>query len=479
MRVRNPVLRGFHPDPTVCRVGDRYVCATSTFGWCPGLPIHVSEDLAHWRLAGHAMATVPDLERLAVDDGLYAPGLRHDGERYILACTVVDRREQRFRNFITTAADPAGPWSDPVMLPDGIGRIDPTPFLDDDGRLYLLLNDLPPAASECGGSRVIVLWELDRRTFQPIGGRRILWDGAMKRAATPEGPRLYRRDGWYWLLIAEGGTGQGHAVTMARARTLDGPWEPCPSNPLLTHRHLGQQARLQCVGHADLVQSADGSWWALALATRPRGGCALMNRETVLVPVAWEPGAWPVFAPGRGRVSLLTPAPPAAPIADGVVEPWLGLRGPAPIAPCPEGWRLDARPTPLSAGIGRPGLAGRRIVAWTGAIAAEVAAEAGVAAGLALFSNESSFVSLMVRDGATVLQTADGSVSAQAAAARRLELRWTSDGIIALADGVALPAAIPIAAAARGCFTGAVAALVAIGAGSARFTGLRGSGFDA
>jgi len=465
-RCQNPVLRGFHPDPTVCRVGDLYVCVTSTFAYCPGLPIHVSTDLAHWSLVAHALPEAPGLEQLGVGDGLYAPGLRHDGERFLLTCTIVDRKRQRFRNFVVTATDPAGPWSAPVFLPENLGRIDPTPFIDDDGALYVVLNDLPPERVPNGGNRIIKLWQLDRESFAPMGEPSYLFDGALKKAATPEAPRLYKRGGWYYLLIAEGGTGFSHAVTMARSRTIRGPYEACPFNPVLTHRHLGPDVPLTCVGHADLVQSLDGAWWALALATRPCAGAAILNRETVLLPVQWRDDHWPVFAPGVGQVLLETPHPAGPPLLRlPMAAPWLGLRG-LSAAECEDGvLHLDARATPLESPTGVPAFAGLRLTEHHGHMVADVHLHDGARGGIALFADDRSHVRIEV-DAAQarviVVERGERRESPVFAAHERLGLSWSDAGTTAQIGEQNYRAA-DVQLLGKADFTGAVGAFFAIG----------------
>ncbi len=462
---QNPVLRGFHPDPTVCRVGELYVCATSTFAYCPGLPIHISTNLADWRLVAHAMPEAPGLAELGVGDGLYAPGLRHDGERFILTCTLVDRQKQRFRNFVVTATDAAGPWSPPIFLPESLGRIDPTPFIDDDA-LYVVLNDLPPERVPNGGNRTIKLWQLERKTFQPIGDATCLWDGAMKNASTPEAPRLFKRDGWYYLLIAEGGTGFSHAVTMARAKHIRGPYEACPFNPLLTHRHLGFDAPLACVGHADLVQAPDGSWWALALATRPRAGAAILNRETVLLPVCWHEGQWPVFAPGDGQVNLMTthPGERASGPADRAPT-WLGLRGLSRARHEHDALQLDARPSPLDAPTGVPAFAGRRLTEVTGQIAAHIHMQGEARGGLTLFADDRNHVRIETDHTSCRIITIEGGERRELPAVvahELLGLRWADNGIFARI-GESEYRAGDVALLGRAAFTGAVGAFFAHG----------------
>ncbi|MCC5840924.1 MAG: family 43 glycosylhydrolase [Opitutales bacterium] len=412
----NPVLRGFHPDPSWVRVGEWTYLVTSTFAWLPGLPVYRSRDLCQWDPLPPVIPdnTVLDFRGLACDDGLYAPGIRHDGRRFLLTCTLVDRRKQRFVNFVCTSVDPAEGWSRPVLLPESIGRIDPTPFVDEDGSLWLVLNDLPVAEHAHGGTRSIQLWKLDTETFQPIKGPYLLWHGSMVGAATAEAPRLFRKDGWYWLMIAEGGTGPNHSVTMARSREITGPYASCPANPLLTHRHLGRREPIQCVGHADLMQRADGSWWACCLAERRVEGCRLLGRETWLLPVAWEGSDWPLFAPGQGRLSSTVdfPGNPSAPPQP--KNQWLSLRT-APESLTEEVHSekpfLRAQPHAWDDTEQAPALIGQRIREHEGRWRVELTPEAGVTAyGIAIFCNDQEWLSLGISGGKLSLMNAKGNL---------------------------------------------------------------------
>lgn len=301
----NPVLPGFHPDPSVCRVGDDFYLVTSTFQFFPGVPVYHSRDLTHWTQVGHCLTRPSQLELRDAEagGGIYAPTLRyHDGTYYMIVTNVTAGG-----NFFVTATDPAGPWSDPVFVhQDGI---DPTLFWDD-GHCYYVGNSY-------GG---IVLFEIDERTGQKLSDEHMIWYGTGGRY--PEGPHLYKKDGWYWLLIAEGGTEFSHKVTMARSRNLWGPYEGCPDNPLLTHlTRFGQSSSIQGLGHADLTQAPDGSWWAVCLGFRWQTGTHhLLGRETFLVPVEWPRGQWPVF--NRGDIlhtDMQCPTLPPCIPADGAV----------------------------------------------------------------------------------------------------------------------------------------------------------------
>ncbi|TVR44921.1 MAG: hypothetical protein EA402_05610 [Planctomycetota bacterium] len=419
--VDNPALPGFHPDPSwVWHDGWIYLTA-STFAWLPGLPVYRSRDLRQWQSLPPAIGPGPDLETTdwACDDGLYAPGLRHDGRRFILACTAVHRKSQHFRNFICTSEDPCQGWSQPVWLPEDLGRIDPTPFCDEDGSLYVVLNDLPTSANHHGATREIRCWQLDPESFQPCAGPWVLWHGALVGAATPEAPRLFRRDDWYYLLIAEGGTGDNHAVTMARSRQIQGPYEGCPANPLLTHRHLGRDEPIRCVGHADLLVTDEGSWWGCCLAERQPQRRRFIGRETWLFPVAWPAGeAWPCLCPDSGRLaSSFSPtlvsedrplAQAALPAQTGAG--WIALCDwPEHLASGLDGPEisLTARAVSIDAVGEKPSLLGRRISqdqgCWCGWLSAS---HPELRHGLILYWREGHWIGVELRDGC--LRVRDG-----------------------------------------------------------------------
>ncbi|MFF7277122.1 family 43 glycosylhydrolase [Streptomyces griseorubiginosus] len=298
--VSNPVIPGFHPDPSICRVGEDYYLACSSFEYFPGVPLFHSRDLVHWTLIGNALDR-PEQLRLppgaASSGGLYAPTLRHHDGRFWLIVTNVSADG----NMLFTATDPAGPWSDPIRLP-GVHGIDPDLAWDDDGTCRCTV---------AGVSQ----YRIDPLTGETIGEPRRLWSGA-PGAKAPEAPHLYRIGDYWYLLIAEGGTERCHGVSIARGRTPDGPFEPCPDNPVLTHR--GTDHPVQNTGHGDLVQGPDGSWWMVFLGVRPQGGTPgwhVLGRETFLAPVTWVDD-WPVV----GEVALDMAAPPW-PLHEPAVEP--------------------------------------------------------------------------------------------------------------------------------------------------------------
>ena len=361
----NPILPGCYPDPSICRVGEDYYLVTSTFEYFPGLPIHRSRDLVSWEPIGYAIDRPGqlDLGGLWSSSGLYAPTLRHHDGMFWIVCTLVDQRGTgtgtRSGNFYVTATDPAGPWSDPVWIDED--GIDPSLLFDDDGRIWAHGTRLARDPRWHDQTEVWVR-ELDPVAGRLVGEEHVVWHGALENAVWAEGPHLYRVDGAYYLLAAEAGTEFHHAISVARADAATGPYVGHRGNPVLTHRHLGRGTDVIGVGHADLVQAVDGSWWAVLLGMRPYGGYHYnLGRETFLVPVVWEDG-WPVFAPGVGRVPARVEVPFAGEprpgvtqgVVSGVVRPddvrWTSLRRPAADVATPDGdgWGLRLNPTTLA-----------------------------------------------------------------------------------------------------------------------------------
>ncbi|KAJ5605142.1 hypothetical protein N7510_010296 [Penicillium lagena] len=308
----NPILPGFHPDPSCIFVpswDNTYFCASSSFNAFPGIPIHASKDLRNWKLVGNAISRpemLPDLATtIKSTSGIWAPTLRYreghgdkKGTFWISTTLVFDNmainNTSRWENFFISTNDPfdSGSWTDPVHFE--FGGYDTSLFWDDDGQVYVT------------GSHEYQVWPgiqtapIDLQTGH-TGPWTNPWNGT--GALAPEGPHIYKKDGYYYLMIAEGGTGSGHRVTMARSKSLNGHYEPAPHNPLLTATNT--TAFFQTVGHADLFQDVNGNWWAVALSTRagPDLTNSPMGRETVLTPVTWNKGDWPIFEPVSGLES--------------------------------------------------------------------------------------------------------------------------------------------------------------------------------
>jgi alpha-N-arabinofuranosidase len=290
----NPVLAGFHADPSICRVGDDYYLVCSSFEYFPGVPIYHSKDLVNWRHIGHCLTRKSQLplDKMRASGGIFAPTLRHhDGTFYMITTNVWGGG-----NFYVTAKDPTGPWSEPVRL-DAEG-IDPSLLFDDDGKVYY--------CRHVGGSDgYIGLTTLDLATGKLAGELKNIWGGT--GGVWAEGPHVYKIDGQYFLMISEGGTSYNHAVTIARGDSPWGPYEANPANPILTHRGQPERA-IQAVGHADLVETPAG-WWMVCLGIRPQGGLFHhIGRETYLAPVSWSESGWPVVNDNRG-IEVSMPAP--------------------------------------------------------------------------------------------------------------------------------------------------------------------------
>lgn len=326
--IQNPILKGFNPDPSIVRVGDDYYIATSTFEWFPGVQIHHSRDLVHWQLVARPLTRPGQLNMLGDPDscGVWAPCLSHADGLFHLIYTDVKRYGQSsgagvaggasmrdFHNFLVTSPSIDGPWSDPIYL--NSSGFDPSLFHDDDGRKYLVnqLWDHRPGKNRFAG---IVLQAYDPARQALTGERVNIFKGTP--IGFTEAPHLYKRNGYYYLITAEGGTGWGHAVTMARSRNLRGPYELHPDTYILTSRDR-PDAPLQRAGHADLVETQDGQTYMAYLCGRPlpnRGTCTL-GRETAIQPMVWGADGW-LRTEGPAALAQLqarAPGLPAQPFA--------------------------------------------------------------------------------------------------------------------------------------------------------------------
>ena len=320
--IRNPILRGFNPDPSIVRVGGDYYIATSTFEWYPGVQIHHSRDLVHWRLVTRPLRRATQLDMRGDPDscGIWAPCLTHHDGLFHLVYTDVKRYGRSsaagapgaslrdFHNYLVTSPNVDGDWSDPIYL--NSSGFDPSLFHDDDGRKYLvnMLWDHRPGQNRFAG---IVLQEYSPAAHRLIGERRTIFTGTP--IGFTEAPHLYKRDGWYYLLTAEGGTGWGHAVTMARSRTINGPYDLHPDVHILTARDR-PDAPLQRAGHADLVDTPAGQTYMVYLCGRPlpnRGRCTL-GRETAIQPMVWGEDGWLRTTDGAGIPHVDVPSPEGA-----------------------------------------------------------------------------------------------------------------------------------------------------------------------
>lgn len=300
----NPILSGFYPDPSICRVGEDFYLVNSTFAYFPGVPIWHSKNLADWEQIGNVLdrpSQVP-LNKSGHSGGIFAPTIRYYNGTFYMITTNVSGGG----NFLVTAKDPAGPWSEPYYL-DAPG-IDPSLFFDDDGSCYYVGTRPNPAGVRYNGDWEIWVQKLDLEQMKLAGESKAIWKGALKDVIWPEGPHIYKKDGYYYLMIAEGGTGPEHAVTVARSRDIFGPYTGNPKNPILTHRHLGKDYPVCYVGHADLVDDINGNWYMVMLASRRCEGYIGLGRETFLAKVVWEDG-WPVVNPGVGKLEDIVELP--------------------------------------------------------------------------------------------------------------------------------------------------------------------------
>jgi len=308
--IRNPVLRGFNPDPSILRVGEDYYIATSTFEWFPGVQIHHSRDLRHWRLVARPLERRSQLDMLGNPDsgGIWAPCLSYADGLFHLVFTDVKSHIGPFKdthNYLVTAPSIEGPWSEPIYL--NSSGFDPSLFHDDDGRKWLvnMIWDYRKGKNKFAG---IALQEYSPEQKRLVGPIRNIFRGTP--LGLTEGPHLYKRDGWYYLVTAEGGTRFNHAVTVARSRSLFGPYEVDPENPVLTAAD-NPDLELQRAGHASLVETQTGEWYFAYLCgrpLRPSQRCVL-GRETALQPVEWTEDGWLRLAGGGHSPKTIVPAP--------------------------------------------------------------------------------------------------------------------------------------------------------------------------
>ncbi|MFD1217260.1 glycoside hydrolase family 43 protein [Microbulbifer celer] len=370
---RNPVLAGYYPDPSIVQVDEDYYLVNSSFTHFPGIPIFHSRDLVNWTQLGHVIDRPGQLDfsGLGISRGIFAPAISYHSGTFYLITTCVDCGG----NFVVTAEDPAGPWSDPVWLPE-VGGIDPSLFFDDDGKAYILNNDAPEGEPLYEGHRAIWVQEFDAENLKTTGPRKLIVNGGVNLAEKPvwiEGPHLLRRNGQLYLIAAEGGTSVNHSQVVLKGESPFGPFTPWDKNPILTQRHLDpeRQNPVTSVGHADFVQDAEDNWWAVFLGTRPyEGDFYNTGRETFLMPVSWENG-WPVITRGEQQIPTVgkrpaLPPQPAAPVpttgnftlrdefdAPDLPMHWLQLRNPSPspwysLTRTPGSLQLN--PTPIALG---------------------------------------------------------------------------------------------------------------------------------
>lgn len=456
----NPVIAGWNSDPSMCRVGDDYWLVTSTFGYYPGVPLYHSTDLARWELVRNILDRPSQLDGLAGQSldkgGIYAPQISYNPSNglFYMITTDVGRSVP---HFYVTASDPRGDWSEPVWL-DGIDGIDPSFFFDDNGKSYVVYKEDTAGRPRWSPYRCIRFIE-----FDPVHGNTVgtSWplneEGASPddRFDRAEGPHIYKVNGLYYLLTAEGGTSTRHSANIYRADNIMGPWRRSGRNPILTQRNLKDRRPdpVTCAGHADMAQTPEGDWWAVFLACRPGpGGYQALGRETFLMPVRWSRDGWPFITQGEDTVPHVLHRDgidSAKPFAQSgnfewcddfsgkVLRPeWMSLRGTARQYYSLGNDGLTLRPADVnSSGKGTPAYLGRRLQHHAFDASARMVAlpAAGERAGMLIVKNEGAQYFFAVdRDCLSVIRISrkgrETVASAPLPAHTPLTLRIKSDG---------------------------------------------------
>jgi alpha-N-arabinofuranosidase len=376
---RNPILTGYYPDPSVTRVGEDYYLVNSSFAHYPGLPIFASKDLVNWTQIANAIDRPEQLEFKGrrISQAVFAPDISwHDGTFYIVNTCVECKG-----NFVITAKDPVGPWSNPIWLP--FEGIDPSIYWEGD-KAYIVNNRAPDETPRYNGHRAIWIQEYDWRHGKMVGESTQLVNGGVDISKKPvwiEGPHIFRKDGYYYLTAAEGGTSVNHSQVVFRSRDMLGPYVPYAGNPILTQRDLApvRPNPIGSAGHAELVQTQTGEWWATFLAVRPYADDYYnIGRETFLLPVEWKDG-WPIILPRgqaiphalKGPALAAQPRPPIPTSGDfsyveefdGKTLPlqWVGIRTPHKAFYRLDGGALELENgSPLGDLDGVPAFIGRR-----------------------------------------------------------------------------------------------------------------------
>jgi xylan 1,4-beta-xylosidase len=431
----NPILSGFYPDPSIIKVGTDYYLVNSTFSYFPGIPVFHSKDLTNWKQIGNVISRPAQMnfmgERLS--RGLFAPAINYRDDVYYVTCTLIDRKG----NFVVTAADPAGPWSDPVWIPEVKG-IDPSLFFDGEKTYIIYNSEAPDHKPLYEGHRTLRMFEFDRKEMKVKGPEILLINGGVDISKKPiwiEGPHIYKRNGYYYLIAAEGGTAVNHSEVVFRSKAVTGPYIPYAKNPILTQRHLDPDRKnpITSTGHADFVTGPDGRDYAVFIGTRPyEGDYYNMGRETFIAPVTWTDG-WPVINPGNEEVKYNYPVSfPAVPqqgvlpmngdfsytldFKKGLDPQFLFLR-----TQDSSWYRVDAQKNLVMdllpetcMGVGNPAFIGKRqqhLVASASTAMDFHATKENEKAGLLLFQNESHFYysCKSVKEGKPVVQLYKGN----------------------------------------------------------------------
>ncbi|QRR00231.1 glycoside hydrolase family 43 protein [Dyadobacter sandarakinus] len=301
----NPILTGFYPDPSVVQVGKDYYLVNSTFSYFPGIPVFHSKDLKNWKQIGNVIDRPSQMDFMGekLTRGLFAPAISYHKGTFYVTCTDIDHDG----NFVATAKNPAGPWSDPVRIPQVRG-IDPSLFFDEDNKAYIIYNsDAPDHKPLYSGHRTIRIYEMDPVTLKVIGEEKQLVNGGVDLSKKPvwiEAPHIMKRFGWYYLYAAEGGTSVNHTEVVFRSKSVWGPYVPYENNPILTQRGLPEDRKdpVTSAGHAQFVDGPDGKTYAIFLAVRPyEGDYYNTGRETFIAPVTWK-DEWPVINPDTKEI---------------------------------------------------------------------------------------------------------------------------------------------------------------------------------
>ena len=424
--VHNPLLPGWYSDPSFCTNGEGdYFLVTSTFSYFPGVPIFHSRDLVNWKQIGHVLdrpSQLQNLDRQHTSGGIFAPDIKYNphNKTYYMITTNVGAG-----NFVVKTQDPFGPWSDPIMLPEVQG-IDPSFLFDDDGRAYIVNNDdAPDGKPEYDGHRTIRVVEYDVEKDCTVGERKVIVNKGVDPSQKPiwiEGPHLYKINGKYYLMCAEGGTSDMHSEVIFRSDSPMEGFKPWSKNPILTQRHLpaSRPEPVTCTGHADLIQTPEGDWWGVFLGCRPLpGGFENLGRETFLMPVRWSEDGFPVFLEGEETVPPVVRRPGTT-VGDNptfgnfkVDDPfdgtalgleWMTLRGPADSLYALKDGALELRCSPARAtAFKTPALVLRRLQhhAFTAATRMQFVPAALEAAGMLLYKDERHqyFLKVCLQDG--------------------------------------------------------------------------------
>ena len=443
----NPILPGWYSDPSFCTNGEGdYFLVTSTFSYFPGVPIFHSRDLVNWKQVGHVLdrpSQLTGLDRQQTSGGIFAPDIKYNpaNRTYYMITTNVGTG-----SFLVKTQDPFGSWSEPILLPQVQG-IDPSLFFDDDGKAYIVNNDDAPGGNpEYDGHRTIRIVEYDVENDCTTGERKVIVNKGVDPAAKSiwiEGPHLYKIDGKYFLMCAEGGTSDQHSEVIFRSDSPMGEYKPWNRNPILTQRHLaaGRRDAVTCTGHADLIQTPEGEWWGVFLGCRPTSkGFENLGRETFLMPVRWSEDGFPFFLEGDETVPLVVRRSGVTVDAnptfgnfkvedsfdgDKLGMEWMTLRGPATGLYSLKGGALELKCSPARAtGFATPALVLRRLQhhRFNAYTRMRFTPEEEEAAGLLLYKDERHqyFLKVCLMDGepAIALERSGETLSSKALPAK-------------------------------------------------------------